>query len=235
VIFEVDATGFTIEPLNPDSACTPISVAAHMLYENADPFRMREPTGVLDTAAATYTALDDRRVRVEGSQFELAATPTMKLEGSAIAGYQTFALVGIRDPHVLAHIDEWLAAMRAFLADGARRVLGLDPGEYSVELRCYGHDAILGDLEPERGATPREVGVLLIATARDQVTATSIAKFANPYLLHMPLPGMRDLPSYAFAGSPAETPRGPVYEFVLQHVVELDDPCDLSRMEISTP
>ena len=50
----------------------------------------------------------------------------------------------------------------------------------------------------------------------------------------MPLPGMRDLPSFAFAGSPAETPRGPVYEFVLHHVVELDDPCDLSRMEISS-
>ena len=234
VIFEVDATGFTIEPLNPDSACTPISVAAHMLYENADPFRMREPTGVLDTSAATYTALDDRRVRVEGSRFEHAAVATMKLEGSAIAGYQTFVLVGIRDPEVLASIDRWLGDMRAFLAAGAERVLGLEEGTYTIELRCYGHDAILGELEPGRGSVPREVGVLLIATARDQVTATAIAKFANPYLLHMPLPGMRDLPSYAFAGSPAETPRGPVYEFVLQHVVDLDDACDLSRMEIST-
>ena len=234
VIFEVDATGFTIEPLNPDSACTPTSVAAHMLYENADPFRMREPAGVLDTSAATYVAVDDRRVRVEGSQFEQADSHTMKLEGAAIAGYQTISLVGIRDPDVLAHIDGWLDSMRAFLADGAERVLGIDPADCDIELRCYGHDAILGQLEPERASTPREVGVLLIATARDQVTATAIAKYANPYLLHMPLPGMRDLPSYAFAGSPAETPRGQVYEFVLQHVVELDHPCDLSRMEITT-
>ena len=194
-----------------------------------------EPTGVLDTSAATYTALDDRRVRVEGSRFEPAAVPTMKLEGSAIAGYQTFALVGIRDPDVLTNLDRWIADLRAFLVDGAQRVLGLDPEECTIDLRCYGHDAILGELEPERGSVPREVGVLLIVTARDQVTATAVAKYANPYLLHMPLPGMRDLPSYAFAGSPAETPRGPVYEFVLQHVVELDHPHDLSRMEISTP
>ena len=44
---------------------------------------------------------------------------------------------------------------------------------------------------------------------------------------------MRDLPSFAFAGSPAETPRGAVYEFVLQHAVELDHPLDLARIEMS--
>jgi hypothetical protein len=232
VIFEVDVDGFTIEPLNPDSACTPTSVAAHMLYENADPFRMREPAGVLDTSRATYLALDDRRVRVEGSAFEPATVHTMKLEGSAIAGYQTIVLVGIRDPEVLTRLDEWLDAMAAFLADGAQRVLGLTPDDHTIELRCYGRDAVLGELEPLTSPPPREVGVLLVVTARDQVTATAIAKFANPYLLHMPLAGMRDLPSYAFAGSPAETPRGPVFEFVLQHVVELDSPLDLSRTEI---
>jgi hypothetical protein len=101
-------------------------------------------------------------------------------------------------------------------------------------MRCYGANAILGDLEPGHGAPPREVGVLMIATAADQATATAIAKYANPYLLHMPRPWMQDLPSFAFAGSPAEIPRGAVFEFVLQHVVELDDPHDLSRIEITS-
>lgn len=235
VIFEVDATGFTIEPLNPSSSCTPTSVAAHMLYENADPFRMREPAGVLDTSEATYTPLDERRVRVEGSRFEPVAPYTMKLEGSAITGYQTMALVGVRDPDVLAELDEWVADLTEFLEDGAVRVLGLDPATFSIEMRCYGANAILGDLEPRHDTPPREVGLLMLATASDQVSATAIAKFANPYLLHMPRPWMRDLPSFAFAGSPAETPRGPVYEFVLQHVVELDDAFDLSRIEVTAP
>ncbi|MDY7106474.1 MAG: acyclic terpene utilization AtuA family protein [Actinomycetota bacterium] len=233
VIFEVDDGGFTIEPLNPTSRCTPTSVAAHMLYENADPFRMREPAGTLDTSAATYTPLDDRRVRVEGSRFEAASTVTMKLEGSALAGYQSMALVGIRDPEVLAEIDEWVADLGAFVDKGAVRVLGLEPGTYSIEMRCYGANAVLGDLEPAHDTPPREVGLLMVVTAADQVTATAITKYANPYLLHMPRPHMRDLPSFAFAGSPAETPRGPVYEFVLQHVVELDDELDLARIEMS--
>ena len=233
VIFEVDATGFTIESLNPQSSCTPTSVAAHMLYENADPFRMREPAGILDTSEATYTPLDDRRVRVEGSRFEHITPFTMKLEGSAIAGYQTISLVGVRDPDVLAELDEWVADLEAFLESGAVRVLGLEPGSFSIERRCYGANAILGDLEPQHDTPPREVGLLMIVTAPDQVSATAIAKYANPYLLHMPRPWMRDLPSFAFAGSPAETPRGPVYEFVLQHVVELDDELDLARIEVT--
>jgi Acyclic terpene utilisation family protein AtuA len=75
---QVDRTGFTVEPLDPHTSCTPATVAAHMLYENADPFRMREPSGTLDTSQAVYTARDDRSVRAEGSQFEKARQATIK-------------------------------------------------------------------------------------------------------------------------------------------------------------
>jgi hypothetical protein len=89
VLVTVNATGFTLEPLDPTASCTPLTVSAHMLYENRDPFRMREPAGTLDTSRATYTAIDERRVRVEGSAFTYAAQYTVKLEGAAPAGYQT--------------------------------------------------------------------------------------------------------------------------------------------------
>ena len=230
---EIDATGFTIESLDPATvSCTPTSVAAHMLYENADPFRVREPAGTLDTSAATYTALDDRRVRVEGSRFEAAEPSTMKLEGAAVAGYRTIALAGIRDPEVLARIDTWTATLEGFLVDGIDRVLGLGPDTYRLELRCYGWNAVLGDLDPDHGP-PREVGVLLVVTAPDQVTANKIAKYANPYLLHLPLPGVEHLPSYAFMSSPAEIPAGAVHEFLLQHAVELEAPGELVRTELA--
>jgi hypothetical protein len=47
VLVTFDATGFTVEPLDAAASCTPLTVAAHMLYENRDPFRMREPAGTL--------------------------------------------------------------------------------------------------------------------------------------------------------------------------------------------
>jgi hypothetical protein len=227
VLVSIDDDGFTVEPLDDRSSCTPMTVAAHMIYENADPNRMREPSGTLDVSSATYTALDDRRVRVTGSTFEPEPL-TMKLEGAGVVGYQSLAIAGIRDPEVLADIDTWANGLRALVASKARTVLGLDADAVRVEVRCYGWNAVLGDRDPDP-TPPREVGAMLLVTASDQATATSVVKLANPYLLHMPLPDMQHLPSFAFMSSPAEIERGPVYEFLLNHVVELDSACDLSR------
>jgi hypothetical protein len=232
VFVRIDGTGFTVTPLAPDAACTPASVAAHMMYENADPFRLLEPSGALDTSGATYTALDERAVRVGGSRFEPAPRPTAKLEGARLAGYETVSLVGIRDPHILASLDTWLALLRGVLADRVRATLDLDAGGYDLALQCYGANAILGPLEDSAGP-PREVGLLFKVRAASQQLATAIAKTANPLLLHLPLPGMTHLPSFAFATSPAEIERGASYEFVLNHVLELDDGSDLFRVELS--
>lgn len=229
VLVTLDAAGFTIEPLAPEAACTPRSVAAHMMYENADPYRMREPAGTLDTSNATYTALDHRRVRVEGSRFELADQPTNKLEGSAPAGYQTMIIAGIRDPAVLDRLDEWCDLVLAYLHQQIPSTVGLPAEGYNLRILRYGHDAILGAGEPDRSQPPREVAIVFIATAPDQATATQLAKLANPLLLHAPLPGQNALPSYAFLSSPAETERGLVHEFVLQHAVDVDKPNELFR------
>ena len=229
VLVTLDSAGFTIEPLDPKAACTPHTVAAHMLYENADPFRMREPAGTLDTSAATYTALDDRTVRVEGSRFEVADQHTIKLEGSALSGYQTIIISGMRNPAVLARIDEWCDAVLAHLHRAISSTTALSRNQYDVQLIRYGHDAVLGAAEPHRKDPPREVGLVFVATAADQTTATQIAKLANPAILHAPLAGEEAMPSYAFLGSPAEIERGPAHEFVLQHAVDVATATELFR------
>ena len=73
--------------------------------------------------------------------------------------------------------------------------------------------------------------MLLKVRASDQATATAIAKIANPGLNHLPLPGMTHMPSFAFATSPAEIERGPVYEFVLNHTIDITSPDELFRTE----
>ena len=95
----------------PDSACTPLSVAAHMIYENANPNIMREPSGTLDVTDAVYEPLDERRVRVD--RFTLHAEPyTMKLEGAGLVGFQSLAIAGIREPEILAQIDVWADTLK---------------------------------------------------------------------------------------------------------------------------
>ncbi|VVJ22287.1 DNA for 3-methylaspartate ammonia-lyase [Amycolatopsis camponoti] len=229
VLATIDADGFTIEPLDPGAACTPILVAAHMLYETANPFEMREPDGTLDVREAVYTAVDDRIVRVTGSRFHVADQHTIKLEGARITGYETMSFSAIRDPLVLADIDEWASLMRALITQRVGQTLGLADDEYAFDLRLYGHNAVLGELEPESGP-PREVGVMLLVNAPDQATATAVAKIANPLMLHLPTPSMDYLPSFAFPSSPAEVERGAAYEFVLNHVVDCA-PLDLFRIE----
>ncbi|MFY1577010.1 acyclic terpene utilization AtuA family protein [Verrucosispora sp. WMMD703] len=229
VLATVDATGFTIEPLDPSNACTPTSVAAHMLYETVNPFTMREPAGTIEVGDAVYRALDERRVRVEGSRFEPAAQHTIKLEGARITGYETMSFTAIRDPHILGQIDTWTALLRKMVIEWVAGTIGLGEGDYSFDIRRYGYDAILGDLDPATGP-PREVGVMLLVRAADQATATAVAKVANPLMLHLPTPDMDYLPSLAFATSPAETERGAVYEFVLNHVVEVSSPTSLFRV-----
>lgn len=231
VLATIDADGFTIEPLDPAVSCTPISVAAHMLYESADPFEMREPAGTLDVRDARYTAVDDRIVRVEGSRFHTAEQYTIKLEGARITGYETVSFSAIRDPLILADIDAWAQLMRTMITQRVGQTLGLADDEYAFDLRLYGHNAVLDDLEPESGP-PREVGVMLLVNAPDQATATAVAKVANPLLLHLPTPGMNYLPSLAFPFSPAEVERGAAYEFVLNHVVDCADPAELFRTEL---
>ncbi|WP_235882672.1 acyclic terpene utilization AtuA family protein [Streptomyces apricus] len=231
VLATIDAGGFTIEPLDPDAACTPILVAAHMLYETANPFRMREPDGTLDVQDATYTALDDRTVRVEGSRFHVADQHTVKLEGARITGYETMSFSAVRDPHILARIEEWADLLRLMTGRRVEQTLGLGADEYAFDVRLYGYDAVLQSREPAQGP-PREVGVMLLVNAPDQETATAVAKVANPLMLHLPTADMNHLPSLAFATSPAEVERGPAYEFVLNHVVDSITPTDMFRIEI---
>lgn len=231
VFATIDADGFTIEPLDAGTACTPTSVAAHMLYETVDPYLLREPDGTLDVTDATYVALDERRVRVEGSRFHVAEQHTIKLEGARITGYETMSFTGVRDPLILADLDAWAQFMRDMIVLRVDQTLGLGEEEYALDLRLYGYDAVLGEHDPS-AAAPREVGAMLLVNAPDQATATAVAKIANPLMLHLPTHDMDYLPSLAFPYSPAEIERGAAYEFVLHHVVDSITPTDLFRIEL---
>ncbi|MBU5627023.1 DUF1446 domain-containing protein [Oscillibacter sp. MSJ-2] len=231
VMLELDHEGFTVYPTDPAAHCTPYTVSAHLLYENTNPFRLTEPGGSFITDDAVYTQLTPQATRVTGSRFERAGQYTMKLEGSRLAGYQNISLVGVADRDILRDLDSWIGFMRSHV----QAVLdkhGFDRSTYSFDLRCFGHDAVV-PLTDGENFIPREVGLLLSVTADTQEIATGIAKDFNPYLLHLPknYQSAKDLlPTFAFPFSPVDTPRGPVYEFVLHHVVDVDDPLELVRI-----
>lgn len=228
VLISIDAEGFDVEPLSLENRCDPHSVSAHMLYENANPFLLTEPGGVLDVTQAGYVALDDRRVRVTGSVWD-EKPYTLKLEGAGTGGYQTIMLIGIQDPEVLSRLNEFHDKMLAAMHHRVQTTIGEAAGDYHISLRIYGWNAVSGDRPPEDAPAPREVGVMFVSTAATQEMASQIAKACNAWFFHFPIVEDEELPSYGFAFTPADIERGPVYEFKLNHVVEIDDPMALVR------
>ena len=232
VMLTIDAEGFTVEPLHAGNRCTPATVSAHLFYENADPYRLKEPGIILDAQGADYRAIDDRSVRVTGTR--ITHTPyTMKLEGAGPTGYRTMVFSAIADPKLLGRIDEWVASLESHLRRGIAGALGVADRDYRLELRPYGWNA----LDPLRRPTarpPLEVGLMALVNADTQALATEIAKFCNPMLLHFPLDADDPLPSFAFPFSPAEVELGRQYVFKLNHVVAIDDPLELARTRFVT-
>jgi len=201
-----------------------------MLYENSDPFILYEPGGHLDVTCARYDALDTRRVRVTGSRW-VPGRYTVKLEGATLAGYQTSILAVLRDPHYVAHAQKWADELHAFLACQIAQRMGLDDDAYSLEFRLIGMNSALGHMENRRGE-PVEVGILGLITAPTAEMAEEIGKLINPYVLHYPLTKDEELPTFAFPYSPAQSERGPLYEFALNHVMELEHPMQAFRLEV---
>lgn len=229
ILLRIDADGFEVEALNDVNKCTPHSVSAHMLYENSDPFMLTEPGGVLDVTDARYEQVTPRVTRVTGSVWK-ERPYTMKLEGASAGQYQTVMLVGIQDPVVLKDLDTFEERMTGALYDRVRTTIGDAAGDFHISLRLYGWNAVSGEKVAEGTPAPREVCVLFVATADTQEMANQIAKACNPIFFHMYMPGHHgEMPSYGFAFSPADIPRGQLYEFRLNHVVECEDGLELVR------
>lgn len=232
ILLDIDEDGFTVEPMASEARCTPHSVSAHMLYENANPFILYEPGGYLDVTEAEYSAIDDRRVRVEGSRWTPTEPYTVKLEGAVLAGYQTIMLALIRDARYCQNIDIWVEKLRDVSTVQIEKIMGLNEDEFSLEFRLIGKDAALGALETAPSGLIREVGVLVIITAQSQSEATEISRLINPYLLHLGLTENEDMPTFAFPYSPAHSERGVLYEYALHHVLHLSSPTQGFRMQI---
>jgi hypothetical protein len=228
IMITFDADGFTVEPMGQNARATPYTVSAHMLYENSNPLQLYEPGGHLDVTGATYTALDDRRVRVTGSTWVPSDAYTVKLEGARCGGYQCVSLALIREARYVQNIETWTEAVEENCRQKAQERI---EGDFTLELRIIGLHATLGaqDVNAQIGT---EVGVLGIVTAPTEMVAKEVAKMLNPYLLHMPLTEDEEMPTFAFPFSPNEMNRGEIYEFCLNHVMELDDPMQAFSLTI---
>ena len=228
----LEDSALDIEPLRPDYRCTPQSVASHTLYENADPFNLAEPGGVLDTHDSTYEAISDRAVRIRGSRFHVSPQYRVKLEGARQVGYSTVVPGGVRDPLILSQLDTWLEALEQNLSERLTQTLG-EKAQYTITTRVYGRDGVMGSLEPVNRVEGHEAMLLWDVISGTQELSHSIAASLSHMAVHNPIPQWHGLISgVAFPFAPSEIDRGAVYEFHLNHLVEPDSPTSLFATEM---
>jgi hypothetical protein len=70
-----------------------------------------------------------------------------------------------------------------------------------------------------------EIGLLIDAVADTPELAETVCAMARSLTLHWAYPGrIATAGNLAFPFSPADLPAGPVFEFSIYHLLELDDP-----------
>ncbi|KAI1635265.1 hypothetical protein F4809DRAFT_651336 [Biscogniauxia mediterranea] len=215
---------FEITPLDPGARCTPLSVAAHTLYEKARPDILYGPGGYLDLNTATYEQLEDERsVRVRGSMFhfsqERGLPYQVKLEAAKVIGYRTIFMGSIRDPILISQIDVLLERVKEYAAQQHRG----QAGNWELDFHTYGKPS-----EPAQtlsvGDSP-EVFLIGEVLASTQELATSVASAAKVAVTHGSYPGQKATSgNFAFGiGGKILIPMGPCAQFCMYHLMDLAD------------
>lgn len=221
----LDDDGFILDSMNPVRHATPMSVAAHSLYEQADPFSVSEPEGTLWTDQALYQRLDEHRTRVSGGRWEPTARPTVKVEGAAREGERAVLLAGSCDPR-------FIEAVRTILREVEETVRAILPGAYRLHFRVYGLDGVTH--WPDAPAVPpREIFILGECIAPSAEEAQAAIGVFKQYLLHHGFPGRLSTGgNLAFPFTPPELETGTAYRFSIYHLMDVEDVASLFPVEV---
>jgi hypothetical protein len=184
---------------------------------------------MVDLEASRIVSLDPRRVKVTGSRLVSTGKPTIKLEGVKLRGFRTVTIAGVTDPRLIRALDEVEARVREGVA---RLVQGtLQPKDYQLRFIYYGRDGVRPG-SPGNPA-PSEVGVVMEAIAATQAASNMVLSLARSSFLHGYFEGRKATAgNLAFPFSPSDFEGGPVYEFTIYHVMEVDDPDALFPIDI---
>lgn len=212
---------FRVEPLNPIRRCTPLSVAAHTLYEKSNPIILLGPGGKLDLNKCEFIADTDRCVKVTGSQYIKEEKNTVKLEGARRIGYRTISICGNRDPIFISQVDSILDDLKVRVKEN----MSASNFSYELDFIIYGKNGVMGDMEPLKSITSHEIGIIIDVVSDTQDHAGVVCSIARSTLLHYGYQGrIATAGNLAFPLSPSDIEVGAVYAFSIYHLLESDQP-----------
>lgn len=230
VLGRIADDGVYLTAMSPLQRCTPVSVAAHAMYERANPFREHVPGGYLDMTNCRYEAVDERTTRVTGQTFVEDDAIRVKIEGSGKIAERRIFIAGLRDPHTIENLDEVLRLARERVA----AIFGAPEGKYSLHYHRYGRDGVMGELEPNPVMNPQEMCIIADVTANDPDIAEQVCHIAGKAILQARLPGVKGTAGIAGIFSDEVMHIQPAYEWTMNHLVRVDRADELSRLSFHT-
>ena len=230
ILATLDDEGFELESMAPQRSATPMSVAAHSLYEQSDPFVIIEPEGRVDLTSAIYEAIDDRRTRVSGAKWIEAPRVSVKIEGSRVVGERATLLCAAADPLFIKGHRDILEGVRIVVRD---LVCEDTPEDYSLFWRVYGVDGV--SEAPPDAVQPHEIFLLVECIAPTLERAAEVVRTMKQYLLHYGYPGRLSTGgNLAFPFTPPEVSLGTAYRFNIYHIMITDRYAELFPLTIET-
>ncbi len=215
----LEGESFILDSMNPIRHATPMSVAAHSLYEQSDPYVVYEPEGALRVDEARYEAIDAHRTRVSGARWIPAERFSVKIEGSVRVGERAILLAGSADPRVIAGIRDILSGVEKTVRELAPPSAA---APYRLYHRVYGIDGVF-DWGNAPDPLPREIFIMVECIAANAEEAKSVATVFKQYLLHHGFPGRLSTGgNLAFPFTPPEVSAGTAYRFNAYHIMQVD-------------
>ncbi len=166
---------------NPSRECTPVSIAAHSLYEKSRPDFFYLPGGILDITQTEFYALDNRRVGIKGSRF-ISQAASIKLEGSRALGKRAISILSVDITRVLM-CEESIKSIKST----------------ESELRVYGRNGV------EAGWDNQELGLVVCVNSNNKDAAQDVLAALRSGLLHYGYSGrISTAGNLAFPCSPSD-------------------------------
>jgi hypothetical protein len=220
-----------ITAMHPGQRCTPASLASHAMYERRDPYREHVISGSVDMSDCRYEQWHEKTTRATGARWVPAAQPMAKLEGAGKVGERRLAVVGMREPYMIANIDKAIAWARARLNE---RFGTPEEAGWQVFYHLYGRDGVMGPMDPTPPANPHELGIVVEALCADGKRAEEICALAARNLFYARLPDVKGTAGAAALMSDEVLTGKPGYEWRLNHVIPVASATELFRTRFLT-
>jgi hypothetical protein len=226
VIGTISHEDIKITPYHPEQRCTIASAAGHSMYERENPFYEYTLGGMLDMRHCRYEQFDERTCRITGARWEAAKELRVKLEGAKKVGERYMGFVGIRDPHIVRHVDQAIEWCKAAVAKrfGNER--------YELFFHVFGKDGVLKEMEPVKVSLAHELGIVVEGLADTDALAEKITDFAVRMFFLVRIPGVKGTAGTA-ATSKQTMRSSPGYVWNVNHTVRIDDPLALFPVHLT--